>query len=76
LSNRRRGIQDTSLRNKTIDWVSGGGGQNYRNRNIGQNYKAKGGYRTIGSCIGWDYKKYSKGDRCLEGYEIFSFHFL
>jgi hypothetical protein len=75
-NNRRRGIQYIVPRSKSIDWVSGGGGQNCGDRHIGQNYRARGGYRTIGCYTSWNYTNYSRGDRCLEGCEILSFHFL
>ncbi len=41
-----------------------------------KNYITKDGYRTTGCYTSWDYKDCSRGDRCLEGYEILAFHFL
>ncbi len=75
-SNRRRGIQDTTPRNITTNWVNGGGGQNYKDINTCQNCRVIGGYITISCCIGGDYRNYSRRDICLKGYEILSFHFL
>ncbi len=45
-SNTRRDIQDTTSRNRTTNWISGGGDYNC---------KAKGRYKTIGFYVDWDY---------------------
>ncbi len=43
---KRRDIQDITFGNRSTNWISGGGDQNY---------KAKCRYRTIGFCVDWDY---------------------
>jgi hypothetical protein len=75
-NNRRRGVQDIAPGNRTTNWVNERRGQNCKDKYTNQNYETKGGYITTCCYIGGDYRDYSKQDRCLKGYEIFSFHFL
>jgi len=50
--------------------------QNCTNKYTSQNCKANDGYTTIGCYTSKNYKNYSSGDRCLEEYEVLSFHFM
>ncbi len=48
----------------------------HKDKNTSQNCRTRGGYITISCCIGGDYRVCRNGDKCLEGYDILSFHFL
>ncbi len=64
-STRRRDIQYTTFGNRTTNWINGGGDQNY---------KAKHRYGTSSLCVD-GLQHCSRGNKCLKGYRILSFHF-